>query len=157
MSWSLSVGQSAKADFGAAVDAAQPSPAPPGDGSPFDVAFSAAVANAKAALKALASEIVTDDYLTASAAGHVPNGEAGDWPRNSVNVSLNGVDPPAVPAEVPPTPAQDAEGAEEPAPAPAPVEPVAPVEPPPVVVEAPPADAPPVDAPPVEVPALAPA
>lgn len=81
MSWSLTVPVSPKAEFDAAVDAAEPG------GQPADL-ISEAVGEAKKAIKALAAGI-TRPNVGANAGGHVlSEGEGSNWHEGtSLNVA----------------------------------------------------------------------
>ncbi len=82
MSWGLSVPITARAEFDAAVDAAQAS----GQDAP---GVDEAVNAAKAAAKELAP-LIKRDYVTASLNGHVLQPDEGDNWSDSVTISLAG-------------------------------------------------------------------
>ncbi len=88
MSWTLNVPTVARADFDAALDAAQAS----GQDAP---GVDEAVTAAKAAAKELAP-LIKRDYLTASLNGHVLQPDEGDNWSDSVTISLAGYTKPTV-------------------------------------------------------------
>ncbi len=88
MSWTLTVPITARAEFDAAVDAAQPT------GQQDAAGVDEAVNAAKAAAKELAP-LIRRDYITASLNGHVLQPDEGDNWSDSVTISLAGYAKPA--------------------------------------------------------------
>ncbi len=88
MSWTLNMLDVARADFDAALDAAQAG----GQDAP---GVDEAVIAAKAAAKELAP-LIKRDYITASLNGHVLQPDEGDNWSDSVTISLAGYTKPTV-------------------------------------------------------------